>query len=297
LLPWSVLLLALTGCGPDPTPRATEMLRGASLAEARLRHQTKLLVQTTPIDPYDAAVPPGAELVQYRSAGRELFAWLARPAGQGPFPAVLYCHAGYALGPGDFEAIKPFLAAGYVVLLPAWRGENGNAGHFEMGYGEVDDAAAALAYLATVPEVNRQQLFAAGHDAGATIVMLLAESTTGLRGAAACGGIPDVRLLTESKRKPVLDHTPYDWRDPLELDLRSPTRHLQHLSCPLLLVYGEREPEELMLLAAHMEATGSGLRKPVQLIRLPGADHNTAIDAAVPRMIKFFDRQLGRTGP
>lgn len=55
----------------------------------------------------------------------------------------------------------------------AWRGENGNPGSFEMCYGEVTDAAAALDYLAVQSDMDPARLYAAGHSVGGAIVMLL----------------------------------------------------------------------------------------------------------------------------
>lgn len=286
------LLLAL-GCGSEKdTGKVGLSLRGASLGEARSRVATQLKVQKPSPEPFDNGVPEGVQAVLYRSGDKELKAWLARPGGAGPFPAVLYCHAGYALGRGDYEAAKKFVDAGFVVLMPSWRGENGNPGNFEMYYGEVDDAVAALDFLASLPEVNAQQLFAAGHDSGGTIVMLLAAISPRLRAAAACGGIPDLRSWVEEVKRPVLDHMPFDWRDPLELDLRSPARHVQDMKCPLQLYYGERQDELYYTQAAKLEIDAEAAGKTVRAQLIPGTDHNTAIDAAVPRMIRFFKRYV-----
>jgi dipeptidyl aminopeptidase/acylaminoacyl peptidase len=242
------------------------------------------------MEAYESAVPQGANQLAYKSAGRELLAWLARPTGNGPFPAVLYAHAGYSLGAGDYAAIRPFVDAGFVVLLPAWRGENGNPGNFEMCYGEVDDAVAALDFLAGLPDVDPKNLFAAGHDAGGTIVMLLAESTPRLQAAAACGGIPDLRALVEEAKRPALDHTPYDWRDPLETDLRSPARHARDLQCPLLLFFAEQQDDIQRTQAAKMELAAGEAGRYVHVETLSRTDHNTAIDKAVPRMLLYFKR-------
>lgn len=290
--------LALTalaaGCGPEETTSPGILNRRlASLAEARQRVKTRLMVQQPSPEPYESEVPEGVEAITYESEGRRLLAWLLRPVrSEGPAPAVLYAHAGYALSRGDLEVARAFADAGYVVMLPAWRGENGNPGHFEMYYGEVADAQAALEHLAGLPGVDRTRLFAAGHDAGATIVMLLAMITPRLRAAAACGGIPDMRAIIEEQRKPAFQFIPFDWRDPLELDLRSPARHLRDLKCPLYLFYGERQDQLYYSQAASMEVLASHLGKIVRVVQLPGTDHMTAIEAAVPRMLRYFQRHL-----
>lgn len=302
---WLLVLLAsatVFGCGSEEaTAPGILNRRLASLAEARQRVKTRLLVAQPSPEPYESETPEGVEAITYESEGRQLKAWLVRPGGrQGPAPAVLYAHAGFALARGDLEAARPFADAGYVVLLPSWRGENGNPGNFEMYYGEVADAQAALEHLAGLPGVDRTRLFAAGHDTGGTIVMLLAMISPRLRAAAACGGIPDLRAIIEEQKKPAFQFIPFDWRDPLELDLRSPARHLRDLKCPLYLFYGERQDHIYYPQAAAMEVLAPTLGKLVRVVQLPGTDHNTAIDAAVPRMIRYFQwhqEDAPRSGP
>lgn len=292
-------LAAVVGCGSEEVESPGILNRRlASLAEARQRVKTRLMVQQPSPEPYESEVPEGVEAITYESEGRRLMAWVLRPSRkegatkEGPAPAVLYAHAGFALARGDLETARPFADAGYVVLLPSWRGENGNPGNFEMYYGEVADAQAALEHLAGLPGVDRTRLFSVGHDTGGTIVMLLAMMTNRLRAAAACGGIPDMRAIVQEQKKPAFQMMPFDWRDPLELDLRSPARHLRDLKCPLYLFYGERQDQLYYAQAAAMEVLAPNLGKIVRVVQLPGTDHNTAIDAAVPRILRYFQWHL-----
>ncbi len=138
--------------------------------------------------------------VYYTSAGRQLLAWLITPKGAGPHRAVLFAHGGFALSDGECAlSNRSWMRA--IRLLPSWRGENGNPGNFEMYYGEVDDAQAALEYLARVPGVDTLHLYAAGQSAGGTIVMLLAEVTPLMRKAAACGGCRDMRAYMDTSKR------------------------------------------------------------------------------------------------
>lgn len=286
---WLILAILTSGCGGEPAGTVgLPSLRGASLAEARVQHRTRLLEKKPGRDPFTADVPEGVEAVHYPGPLGQNLAWLVRPKGMGPFPAVLYAHAGSSLSKGDYLAAKPFVDAGYVVLLPAWRGENGNPGHYEMWYGEVADAAAALDFLAHQPGVDPQRLYAAGHDSGGTIVLLLAELTPHLRAAAACGALPDLRAFVEEKKGPFLPVTPYDWRDPLESDLRSPARHVRDLACPVALSYGEKDEAAYVAQAAQMQEDALAMGREMLVNRVAGTDHNTAIDRAVPAMVAFF---------
>jgi acetyl esterase/lipase len=122
-------------------------------------------------------VPDGFQVVHYRSAGRDLMAWFAAPApaaGAPRRPALLFSHGGYALGVGDDLPARRFLEAGFVVMVPAYRGENGNPGDHEMMLGEVDDAVEAVRWLAARPDVDPARIYAFGHSAGGLIASMLA---------------------------------------------------------------------------------------------------------------------------
>lgn len=261
---------------------------GLSLAEARRNHVTRLLQAAPSPQAYDPRVPPGATVVQIPSEGRQLTAWLAKPAGSGPFPAVLYAHGGFALGESDFADMQPFLQAGFALLVPAWRGENGNPGSFEMCYGEVTDAEAALEYLAAQSDVDSRRLYAVGHSVGGTIVMLLAEVSPRLRGAMACGGCPDMQQIIELQQGPLFDVPTFDWRDPVEGQLRSPARYVKDLACPLSLFYGASGDETYFSQAQTMQTRATQLGKTLHVEALPGADHFSALAPAVQRTIAWF---------
>lgn len=283
-------LLILVGCGPRRAASLGTTLSSLPLAQARAAHATKLLLHSPSPQPYDSRMPPDVRRVTFVSQGRTLFGWLAVPNTPGPHPGLLYAHGGFALGKEDFDDVRPFVQAGYVVFAPAWRGEDGNPGDFQMLYGEVNDAGAALDALARAPGVDTGRLFAAGHSIGGTTVMLLAESTTKLRGAAACGGFPDMRGAIDETGKATFEGTPFDWHDPLESDLRSPARHLGDLHCPLDLFYGEQE-DFYIGQAGGMRADAQAKHKPVSVTVIPGADHFAALGPAVQKMIARFDSE------
>jgi len=286
----ALIATVLCGCGSRHKAGLGTSLSSLPLAQARAQHTTKLLVHSPSPQTYDDRMPSDVRRVTFMSHGRTLFGWLAGPPTPGPHPGLLYAHGGFALGKEDFDDVRPFVQAGYIVFAPAWRGEDGNPGDFQMLYGEVNDAAAALDYLAHTPGVNTHRLFAAGHSIGGTTVMLLAESTTKLRGAAACGGFPDMRGAIDETGKPAFEGTPFDWHDPLESDLRSPARHLSDLHCPLDLFYGEQE-DFYIAQAKAMQTDAQAKRKPVSVTVIPGADHYAALGPAVQQMIVRFNRE------
>jgi len=282
-----IVLLCAAGCHAQGGPPLRPTLASGSLAQARRAHATHLLVSGPSPQEYGREVPPDVRAVAFVSSGRQLRAWLAVPPGPGPHPAVLFAHGGFALGAGDFDGARPFVKAGFAVLVPAWRGENGNPGAFEFCYGEVDDAAAALDALARVPDVDPKRLYATGHSIGGTLAVLLAEVSPRLRKAAACGAFPNMRDVIERAGRPVFEQTPFDWRNPLEADLRSPGLHVADLNCPLALYYGANE-RLYSGQARAMAEEGTKLGKSVRVETIPGTDHFTALAPAVQKMIAYF---------
>ena len=95
--------------------------------------------------------------IVYPSGRLALKAWAAFRANASPshkVPGVVFFHAGFAFAAGNFEAARPFLDVGFAVLCPMLRAENGNPGNFELLLGEIDDAGAAVAWLAGQPGVD-----------------------------------------------------------------------------------------------------------------------------------------------
>src|SRR5207302_486149 len=97
----------------------------------------------------------------YRSGDLRLKAWTNRPPAKvrGKLPAVLYLHGGGAFDEDDWTQARPFRDAGFIVLAPMLRGENGLPGEFTMFYDEVDDVLAAADYVAKLPYVDPARVY------------------------------------------------------------------------------------------------------------------------------------------
>jgi hypothetical protein len=144
--------------------------------------------------------PDGFDVVHYSSTGgdgkeTQLLAWLSMPKDADTdtaVPAVVYFHSGHSLGASDCESARIFLNAGFAVLLPALRGENGNPGQFEMFWGEVDDGLAAVRWFANQKLIDRERIYTFGHSAGGGISAMLSLVDAGdasIRFGGSCGGI------------------------------------------------------------------------------------------------------------
>ncbi len=274
---------------PAETPAVATTKSAPTFAETRKANPTRLTRHKSAPQQFDNNPPTGVQTITYQSDGRKLLAWLVLPNRKPPYPAVMFAHGGMALGAEDVEQAKPFINSGYAVMLPTWRGENGNQGDFEMCFGEVDDAVAATNYLASRKDIDKNNIFGAGHSIGGTIVMLAAELTPKLRKVAACGGFPDMAAAGKA-----YELAPFDDHNNEERELRSPALHIKDLNCPMLLLFGTNDRGDTFFYeqAQKLVSEAQRLNKTVVVEMIPNTDHLTAMTQGIPKMISFFE-----TGP
>jgi carboxymethylenebutenolidase len=162
------------------------------------------------------------QTVEIPSDALRLKAFLWKPAGPGPFPAVVFNH-GRGYGPQQHthkltiteaaQILGPvFVKHGYVFLYLFRRGEGLSAdqGVFigdllqreEAAKGEearkhlqfvlmctdhLDDASAGLSFLKNLPEVDAHRVAVVGHSFGSQLTLLEAEREPGIRAAVTFG--------------------------------------------------------------------------------------------------------------
>src|SRR5262245_289617 len=131
----------------------------------------------------------------YPSGNLRIQAYLYKPDGEGPFPAVIYNHGsrdGRERTPSPFPHIGAMLTrAGYVVLVPERRGygkSDGDTWREEVGRdqsrliprleGETDDVMAGLDYLRKVPHVDAKRIAVMGWSFGGVVTMFAAARGT-----------------------------------------------------------------------------------------------------------------------
>jgi carboxymethylenebutenolidase len=166
--------------------------------------------------------PATPQTVEIASGSLRLKAFLWKPAGPGPFPAVVFNH-GRSNGPQQHthnltitdaaQILGPvFVKHGYVFLYVFRRGEGlsadqgafigeilqrEGAAHGEearkhlqfvlMTADHLDDACAGLSFLKNLPEVNAHRVAVAGHSFGGQLTLLEAERDTTIRAAVTFG--------------------------------------------------------------------------------------------------------------
>jgi dipeptidyl aminopeptidase/acylaminoacyl peptidase len=233
--------------------------------------------------------PPGVTAVEFRSGDLKLRAWVNAPGPGGGKrrPAVVFLHGGFGFGKADWEMARPYRDAGYVVLAPVLRGENGQKGDFTLFYDEVADALAAGAHLKKQPYVDRDRVFVAGHSVGGTLALLAAEASDLFKAAASFSASPDqVLYCRHGIRK---GDIPFDPADARELEVRSPLAYARSFKCPARIYYGSRE-KHFEKTSRKAAAVAREKKLDVEAVAVEGG-HETAVPAAMKRSIEFFKKR------
>lgn len=253
-------------------------------AQARSRFRTKLLRKDRAPQEWSPVKPPAGVIeIEYLSGELHLKAWVNRPADDSrKYPAVLFLHGGFNFEMGDWEQTKPYRDAGFVVLTPILRAENGQPGAWSYFYDEVDDVLAAAEYLSKQPYVDASRLFVAGHSVGGTMTLLAALASHRFRAAASFDGAcyrPD--FTTRAK------NVPFDNSDPREIQLRSPMAYAGSFKCPARLYHATETADFLRLMSLHTAAMAKRRGLDVEVIEIEG-DHSTHVPRAMMQSILFF---------
>jgi dienelactone hydrolase len=143
----------------------------------------------------------------YRSGALTLPAFFVTPAGDGPFPAVVFHHGSSGLLGAARTGAEALVDMGYAVMLAVRRGHNEAPGVFwetrvtapwgspEMGpqlvdalEDECDDALAALAWVKEQPLVDPARVAMIGSSYGGVMVMLAARRRAAFRAGISCAG-------------------------------------------------------------------------------------------------------------
>ena len=213
-------------------------------------------------------------LVRYRAPGGQLAAYLTPDPKDGKrHPAVVWAHGGFGgigshfwepAGKRNDQSARAIREKGIVLMCPSWRGENDNPGRFELFYGEVDDLLAAVRHVKSLPYVDPERVYLAGHSTGGTLVLLAAGADDSVRAVFSLGGMLDgVGTLSGEG----YGNTPYSTVSVKDHRLRSPMRYAAHLRCPVFYFEGSEYFEDGE--TAVMEKRSKGR---FQAFELPG-DH------------------------
>lgn len=297
------LISATTGCRPKaepvdqsvpdksaaPADQLVPNKRAApaeDLSMARKAFVTKLKLNGPAPQPYQNQKPPtGVQEVEYKSGDLKLKGWLSKAVGDGKKrPAVVFLHGGWALGDGDWEDAEAFAKAGFVLMMPMLRAENGNPGRYESFLGEVDDAIAAGKFVSALPGVDGDNVFVVGHSVGGVLTCLVSMLPSPFKAAAALDGYVDMESWAAGSPD---TQVPYNRNKPEEIRVRNPMAFAGSIRCPLRLYVGEDGHEVNAPLATAARRAGQDCE-----LVVVGGGHQEMVAPAVQKAIEWF-RQLG----
>jgi hypothetical protein len=246
------------------------------------RYKTHLTRLGPSPQPYQSEVPPnGIVEVNYSTPSQPLKAWLWVPPTASPtskVPGVIYCHGGWAFASADFSDALPFVDAGFAVMCPMFRGENGNPGNFEMYFGEVEDAKTAISWFASQDRVDPNRIYTFGHSAGGVISSLLSLHDVPIRYSGSSGGLYGYYSFPRMG-----DLVPFELNDPSEREMRSligNTRWMKHQH----VAYAGRGDVGQELAAAKADAAGQPL---LTIIEVDG-DHQASLLPSAQAFVKHI---------
>ena len=173
-----------------------------------------------PPSPTSAPPPPAptpaaeARAVEFPSEAAPILAYLARPAGVGPFPAVLVCPENDGLREHFKDVARRLSGEGYVGLAVDPLSREGGTGKVlpeqlrGIMFGPLDrhiqDFQAALRHLQTLSYVRRDRIGMMGFCVGGQITWLMAARTPDLRAAVPFYGASPPPEEVAGIRAPVL---------------------------------------------------------------------------------------------
>ncbi|KJF78571.1 aminopeptidase [Morganella morganii] len=290
----SVFLFLFTGfLAVSPLFASSFELRDETLAEAHQRFKTNITEQS--FDNTDAPWQAPSDifnLITYPAKAGDMFAYLTPPPVKENtrLPAVIWLNGGYGGIGGDdyFWQPKPvnndqtaatFRDPEIVLMIPSFRGENTNPGRYEMFFGEIEDIESARQYLTTLPYVDPDRIYIAGHSTGGTKALLASEYSDKFRAVFSLGGIPDLKLRTAHSMSVAI---PFDTNNEEEFNVRSVYRYIKSIKRPTFYFEGG---DYMWQEFADMQRDAKQNRIPLYIYHIKNGDHFDII-VPVSRLIK-----------
>jgi len=270
-----------------------------SLAEARNKFTTKLLMQNSAGQPLPDPPPELFQKVEYDTALGKMGAYLTPDPKDGKkHPAIVWITGGdcSTIDEGVWEdspasndqTARQYREAGIMMMYPTQRGGNQNPGFHEAFYGEIDDVLAAAEFLSKQEYVDPQRIYLGGHSSGGTTVLLAAECSSRFRAVFSVGPSHDLHEFP-----PQFDQVfkTFDFANEMEYELRNPALWLHSIKSPVFVFAGTVNDGALSSLRV-MKAKSKNSK--IQFYEVVGANH---FDICAPTNQLIAQKILADTGP
>ncbi len=204
----TIAAMSAVGCQPIELPAPTEPMPTDAPAEEAAQ------LQPVPDAKSPFSVPEGdpavnGGMVTFDSGGDEIMGYLASPAAEGVYPAMLVCHENRGLNPHIEDVARRFAKEGYVALaLDLLSREGGTASHdrdavpgllTDAGADRhVGDFIAAADYLKSLDNVDGERMGMIGFCFGGGITWRVATALPDLDAAVPFyGPAPDLEAVSD----------------------------------------------------------------------------------------------------
>lgn len=186
------------GCAPIEVPAATEAMPPAD-SPTEVATQAGMEMAAVPDAKSPLSVPEGdpavrAEAVTFPNGDVEIMGYLAMPAEDGVYPAVMICHENRGLNAHIADVARRFAKAGYVALAVDLLSREGGTAEHEADAvpgllsnagadRHVSDFIAAYEYLQTLESVDGERIGMNGYCFGGGITWRVATQIPELKAA------------------------------------------------------------------------------------------------------------------
>ncbi|MEB8386788.1 alpha/beta hydrolase [Rhodobacteraceae bacterium KMM 6894] len=243
-------------------------------------------LETRAIYPFDttrvlpSAVGVTAREAVHQTSGATMILWVAQP--KPGAPVILYLHGNAGNLAARAGRFQQFIARGYGVIAPAYRGSSGSTGTPSETAITGDMISLYKALGDYIPGMNPNAVVIYGESLGTGVALKLVAS--GAKPAAVVleapfTSLPDVVRASVPRMTPLIPRMTSIWDS---------VHHARTLRAPLLVLHGTRDgliPIEQG--RAIVDAARSGIK---EMIEVPGADHHDIWRGDIlPRLWRFIE--------
>lgn len=188
--------------------------------------------------------------ITYMSDGLSITGYIIKPAGDGPFPAIIYNH-GSINGVAEPEALYELARLRYVVVASNYRENGGSQGVEDFGGEDVNDVLNIITAAKNLKYVNINKICMLGESHGGQMSLLALSRTDDIKAAIVLFPITD--LLSLSSYYESINPENYLLKllerkvggsikaIPEEYEKRSPINFARQINTPLLILHGEAD--------------------------------------------------------
>lgn len=228
-------------------------------------------------------VPPGRSLksITFSSSdGQAIQAWLATPAGEGPFPTILHTHGGpTSVMTEAFDPIcQAWLDHGFAFVTVNYRGSTTFGRDFQdkilgdLGHWELEDMVAARSWLVENGVADPERILLMGWSYGGYLTLFgLGKRPDLWAGGLAAIAITDWAMMYEDSadtlkgvQRAIFGGAPEEKREAYRTS--SPITYVEQVSAPVLIIQGRNDtrttPRPIEMYEAKMKALG----KPIEVV-------------------------------